>query len=73
MASQQDPLSLPHASDTKLHVIALYHDRPHYACARCSAVIVRPFTPFTSYMRAHPMHLNCCVISFDLLRHSKTS
>ena len=39
--SQTDILSLPATSDTKLHVVALYQDRPHYACARCSAVIVR--------------------------------
>ncbi|THH05642.1 hypothetical protein EW145_g4655 [Phellinidium pouzarii] len=25
--------------DTKADVIAIYHDRPHYACAQCSAVL----------------------------------
>jgi len=32
-------MELNPTADTKAHVFAIYHDKPHFACADCSAVI----------------------------------
>lgn len=31
--------NLSPTADTKAHVISIYKDKPHYACAQCSAVL----------------------------------
>ncbi|KAH8119063.1 yippee-domain-containing protein [Phellopilus nigrolimitatus] len=32
-------MDLNPTEDTKTHVVSIYQDKPHYACARCSSVL----------------------------------
>ena len=61
-----DVLSLPPTADTKTHVIAIYNDRPHFACARCSAIIVSTSLPLS---RIHTAHLP---ITHRSLKHTQS-
>ena len=33
-------LDLSPTADTKMHVVSIWEDKPHFECAQCSAVVV---------------------------------
>lgn len=37
-------IDLSPTADTKAHVVAIWEDKPHFACAQCSAVVVSNLT-----------------------------
>ena len=51
-------MELSPTADTKAHVITIYHDKPHFSCSDCSAIIVNQCLVETLYMELKSKRFN---------------